>query len=537
MRNIVATELSRVPTTGQNSLVLAKGFLKFLDRHTGLDAGAPANVVVNPSMIAAHNLHNEAGPFDWPAGTAWADHNVDILQGYFFLWQATGERIYYNRFIDAVNGYRAVFYADHDIPPSRSIWRANYLVNGKRPFTLNGTVGRNAPFDVDPAGPIASPDSSNMGNFPRTDLKFAEILQLAYPKTQRQDHLVMLPSVFYTVTDFVSNLRDGNGGVALPYTPGAAPASVGVSPRLMRRDNWSGMCDTAFQHPATYALQNAEAEYTNVARLFVDSQVAYRDRSTILGPFATRFNWNRPDNTAGVNVWTMTTRGEDNAATFYAAARLWEVLVARGMTVPAGLAQACQQYATWLVGFLAANAGQTPNVFPTNWAAPSTTGHDPLIAALHLSGLASMGMAGANMRPLAAAMRASYLSIRATFAKMAPGSTHEDMTGSIGGDPSQGKFYTSVAGAALRAFGQYAAYLTRFTPAFTRPAAQPLFLLESGAGSIKLANGNTVRKEQGFVPSPPIEKFRLMLEGGDGAILRQPASGDGRILKEPAQVV
>ncbi|AJD82931.1 hypothetical protein PJWF_00037 [Achromobacter phage JWF] len=537
MRNIIATELSRAGAA-QNAVVLAKGFMKFLDRHTGLDpdTGPAANVVINPMGIAAHNLQNAISALGWPGGAAWADHNVDLIQGYFFMWQATGDRLYFDRFLAAVDGYRVGFYAGQEIPSQRSIWRANYLLNSKRLYTNSGqTVPRGAPFDV-PGGiptPVANPSSATMGNFPRTDLKFAEILTLAYPKTQRQDHQAMPPSVFLTVTDFVSNLRDGNGGVALPYTPGAAPASLGASPRLMRRDNWSGMCDTAYQHPATYALLGAEAEYLNVAQMYNDSQLAYRDKSGILGPFATRFNWNRPDNTAGVNVWTMTDRPEDNAATFYGAARLWETMVVNGITPPVTLTATCQQYVTWLTSFLQANAGKTPNVFPTNWAAPSTTGDDATIAALHLSGVVSMARAGVATSALAGLMRACYLSIKANYTKMDPSSTHADMSGTIGPDPSQGYFFTGVGGIVLRALGQYASWATRRAPAFTRPVVQSRFLLESGAGRIRLVDGNRIMKEQGYVPKPPVVKFRLMLEGGDSALLRQPASGTGNLMLEP----
>ena len=304
MRNIIASQFSEFSAKAQNSNVMGEGHVDFLNLHTGLDpaTGTQGRTIINPEgvMATALQVYNVSG-WGWSDGTSYSGFQVEMIQGLFFMYRATGNEKYLDLFNLLLAGYRDVYYNGQPVPTVASIWRANYIVNSKRPFDLNGqTVGRNQPYEPLPAAsafPIVGGDSTNMGNYAYVDLEFADVLFEAYQTLGVREYQRMYNSVIYTAFDFISNLKDGNGGVNYQYMPGAAPGYLSLSPRLYRKDSWGSMPNMAYQNAAAMIRAGRVEEYTNVIAMWKASQNYYRTKSTVAldGPFTSIFLWNRPD--------------------------------------------------------------------------------------------------------------------------------------------------------------------------------------------------------------------------------------------------
>lgn len=507
MRNIVSTRFSETSAIAQNAIVMAEGHVAFLNRNTGLDLGGDSTglSIINPDGVMATALNYYTVPtWGWEDGVGYAQYQVETMQGLLHLYKGTGNEKFLDLLLFLLNGYKTKFYNGQPVPTLASIWRANYLINAKDPMVLpGGTAERNQPIETIPSAsafPVASGDSTNMGNFTHTDLQFAELLSMAYELLGVREHQRMYNSVIFTALDFLSNLKDGNAGVNLPYMPGVVPSYLSWSPRLNRKDSWTGTPNTAYQYAPMLAAAGRVAEVANVVELWRDAQNDYQTRTGIDGPFSTIYLWDRPNRPAGAaNTFTMSGTSIDNPQTFFAACRTWQVLVEKNLSVPPDLINLCERYATYINDFVNADPNKwAPNSFPSNYSAPTASTNEAAFASLYLSGVVCLLFAGSTLPFLEDLKMNLYRQIDDRYKVLA--STHERfyMSGSFTASPGSGIQYSFWTGVILRALGLLTQWELREDPAFIRPIGLARVLLEEDEESFVRAEDETgiVLKEE-----------------------------------------
>jgi len=499
MRNIVASAFSRNSPFAQNAKMMGVGFVEFLKLKTGFaDATHPwTNYVVNDVGVIANTLTGTDMGNGWTDHTAVSLDQMELMQGAFAMWKATGEPRYYTLFMQTLTAYRTYFYAGQPVPPFAQIWRANYIVNAREPFTLNGqTVARNQPYDpLPPGGGTVVTDPALMGNYTFADLSLAELLSQAFSFTAERDFQAMFNSVVYTAFDFLANMEQGNAGVSLPYVPGAAPGTIGMTPRLFRKDSWSGMCFLAMQYPSAMATAGRADEMINVINLYTDSQDAYLSAKAIDGPFYTTYLWDRPGNPdPGGFPWANSGLNNDNARAFLNMARLMLTLHERNGTPIPEPERICTRHAEWLYAYVQAN-NELPTfndpMDPINATAPGIYGPT---AALYLTGLVFMARAGYDT-PEMQTLRTFCFNKLSSFYAITRSPV--DMSGAFTPDAANRNFTSAHGGMALRALGEFISWETRNDPAVVRPVGLARVMLENESGFVRVetADGVVLKEE------------------------------------------
>lgn len=497
MRNLVASTFSRNSPFAQNSKMMGIGFTDWIASRTGVtDESHPYfNYMVNDVGVFAVALNLTNLGNGWTEHTSLSLYQVEMAQGAFSMWKATGERRYYDLFMKAVTAYRLYFHANVPVPPFAQIWRTNYIINARDPFVQNGDpVARNQPYDpLTPGAGLgggAIPDPDLMGNYPFADLVFAEVLSHAFQYTGERDFQAMFNSTIYTVFDFISNMRDGNGGVDLPYTPGAAPGTIGQTPRSWRKGSWSGMCYLAMQYPSTMAIAGRGDEMASVVNLYTDSQDAYQLAKGIEGPFYTGYAWDRPDNPLPANSWFNAGINNDNARSFANMAQLMLTLHQRnGVQVPE-VERICTRHVEWLYSFVTANSN-LPTFDGAMDPVPATakTVYGPT-AALYLLGLSLMAQAGYRTPQTDELMKYCFDLVSQMYYVGLEAPT----SGVITPDRSiTSRMYSAEhGGLVLHALGEFIAWETRADPAKVRPVGLARVLLENETGFVRVEPGDGV---------------------------------------------
>lgn len=258
---------------------------------------------------------------------------------------------------------------------------------------------------------------------------------------------------------------------SLMYCPGVIPMSNIYQEGTSILGAWRGLPYPGYQYPGVFCLGDSVqgVRLNNVIDFLYDSQQWYLTQMGILGPGASAFVWDRWDNASygEPNTFTMYHWGDSEAWSGYQprafswACRTWQLLVERNYPVPIKLQQYCENWITWLVGFIDQHGPILPSTFPMTTpptAIPGDfTGH---MTGLWLSGSCLAALAGCKVAGLDRLIESCIAELCDNYV-ITPTPEHP-MNGSwspwAAPNSNDGMFYGFWAGEILKGLGLYLRY-------------------------------------------------------------------------------
>ena len=201
---------SALDVNQQNVLSIINGLDTFLANATGDvddDGDNVANAyIINNQGIIANNLHFEGGPQGYsPTQCGTTEGQALLIQGYYYIWKATGNPAYLAKAELYLNAYITYFYGGIAPPNPPDVYASNWMINAKNPFTAYGPTSIQNP---DSPGYLGIPVTftNGVGNIPAGGTTFG-------------DQLVRLYQVYTGQLGYVSvQANPTDGGVDLPFT-------------------------------------------------------------------------------------------------------------------------------------------------------------------------------------------------------------------------------------------------------------------------------------------------------------------------------
>lgn len=259
---------------------------------------------------------------------------------------------------------------------------------------------------------------------------------------------------------------------SLAYSPGLIPFSNIYQEESEMLGAWHGMPYPGYQSPLIYCLgfsANDDIKLNNCINFLWDSQQWYYQQFGELGPGASAYIWDRWDNIVygPADTWTMYHWGDQQAWSGYQArafawaCRAWQELHEQEASIPPKLMEYCENWVSWLDGFVANSGGRLPETFPADaLPEPDTgriTGH---MTGLWLAGSCMAALAGCALPAVHRVIEACVTELQDHYI-VTPHPNHP-MNGcwSPWESPSsnEGMFYGFWAGEILRGLSLYVMY-------------------------------------------------------------------------------
>lgn len=164
-----------------NANSMLDGLMQFVDRHTKDDPDTGQDyMIVNSKSVLCNNMHYETGSVWYtPNGTATTEGQALYILGLYYAWKGTGKRSYLDRAVRAIDAYLDLFYAGQPTPTTPQIYRANWIINGKRPFQAFGPLDPNNPDSPGGKG-IKVQFTNGVGQIPTGDPYNGQLITRLY---------------------------------------------------------------------------------------------------------------------------------------------------------------------------------------------------------------------------------------------------------------------------------------------------------------------------------------------------------------------